>query len=163
MKTYRYNISGISIALIGSIQDTPLWSARITHLPMTPQKRAYFQNVLTKFRRRAFPCHQAVYFEAFPPGFEVQLFATFSSENYQCLHRHLFKFMISCREVMHNDNFSLRLFSLPEWSIIGLVHGFSAIKYTFLGHLIEIVIHEFMRLGMEPYDPQNTNPLRQPP
>lgn len=31
------------------------------------------------------------------------------------------------------------------------------------GHLIEMFIHEFMGLGMEPYDPWNTDPLRQPP
>lgn len=31
------------------------------------------------------------------------------------------------------------------------------------GDLIEMFIHEFMRPGMEPYIPWNTDPLRQPP
>lgn len=36
MAAYRYNTGGIFITLMGSIQDRPLWFARITHLPMTP-------------------------------------------------------------------------------------------------------------------------------
>lgn len=36
MVAYRYNIGGISIILVISIQDPPLWSTRTTRLPMTP-------------------------------------------------------------------------------------------------------------------------------
>jgi len=51
-------------------------------------------------------------FRGISPSFEVPLFATFLNEDYQCPRHHLFKFMISCGEVMHNDNLLLRLFPL---------------------------------------------------
>ena len=51
MTLYRYNISGISIAITDSIQDPSLCLARFIRLPITPWKCTYFRNVLTKFKR----------------------------------------------------------------------------------------------------------------
>lgn len=85
---------------------------------MTPWKCMYFQNVLAKFKRRAFLCRRTIYFEEFSPEFKVPLFAIFSNESYQCLCRYLFKFMISCKEVMHNEKLLLQLF---PFSLDGLL------------------------------------------
>lgn len=67
MAVYRYNVGGISIALIGTIQDPPLQSARITRLPMTPWKHTCFQNVLAKFRWQTLPYHHVVISKLFYP------------------------------------------------------------------------------------------------
>lgn len=62
---------------------------------------------------------------------------------------------------MHNENLLLRLFPL---SLDGLpldwYMDLTPQSIHSWGHLIKMFIHEFMRPGMEPYDPWNIDPLR---
>lgn len=91
------------------------------------------------------------YREPFPPGYEVPLFNIFSNADYQCLQRHLFKFMISCREVMNNNNLLLWLFSLSlNCTPLDWYMDLASRSIPSQSYFIEIFIHEFMRPGMEP-------------
>lgn len=72
--------------------------------------------------------------------------------------------MISCKEVGHNDNLLLRLFPL-SLDCLPLDYYMDLAPQSILSfsYFIEMFIHEFMRSGMEPYDPWNIDPLRQLP
>lgn len=90
---FRYNTGSIVITLVDSIYDPSFRPVRITSILMIAWERIYFQNVLSKFRQRAFSFYQAVYLEAFSPAFEVPLFSIFLNEDYQCPRHHLLKFI----------------------------------------------------------------------
>lgn len=65
---------------------------------------------------------------------------------------------------MHNNNLLLWLFPLSlDGSPLDWFMDLALQNIPSWGHLIEMFIHEFIRLNMELYNPWNTNPMRQPP